>query len=740
MSPVLQFLGAQGGWLLVGATCVLALGCSAVLVQRAPVHRQRTAELTVVAVLVLLVLSCLPLPRAVFWEGSPASANNTRVPSAGSFPALPASTWEPAASQEDQRVEVETPWSRSGASGTSRAAATVELPPASPAPPSAEPLDAPVPEERTAVVAAPAPLPARFDLRLWLPALYAAGGLACLAWLTLGRLLVFRIIRWASPPAPWLERLYAGLPFADQRRPRLLISRRSTQAWSYGLWRSTIVLPESACRPERAGALGQVLAHELAHVRRRDAWGHLLFNAAFPVLYFHPLYWWLRRRARLAAELIADDCAARRQGKQSYVEALVTLVKERGLRRSVGLSVPGVFGSHSQFYRRMQMLLERKTGLTSQCSPRWRMVYPAVFIVAVGLAAAVVGVQPGNAQEPTAALEAAAPLTALQPSDAQEPTAALEAAAPTALQKDLAELERQSVAVLLAHRLKLEYLDAEKAKLEARVERTRDQLEAMAEEKGVLESQYGAEHPKQLELKRRQEVAEKQLIELLKELEVLMVQKSVLSRDPAAAQQQAARRDLERARAQIEAAKAAAAKAAAAKAAQEKALRARQEALLEARAATRLQQAQQAVLESALARPQYMSGGPASEGSPFDLVNLATAFVEAVGELEAAKATYANYERLREANAVSQKETTLAEIRVRTAERKVALLEQIAKSAAKAIEVEVTMLQREMSRLQEMSRLGKQTGQAASEGALRIRMARAESRLEILHVILQTGR
>ena len=96
----------------------------------------------------------------------------------------------------------------------------------------------------------------------------------------------------------------------------------------------TLVARDSAsrmcvCSEERATALRCVLRHELTHVARRDALGQLLFNLAFPLFYFHPLYWWLRSRVHLAAELIADDRAVDGEAKPCYVQALIDLARRR---------------------------------------------------------------------------------------------------------------------------------------------------------------------------------------------------------------------------------------------------------------------------------------------------------------------------------------------------------------------------------------------------------------------------
>jgi hypothetical protein len=169
-----------------------------------------------------------------------------------------------------------------------------------------------------------------------------------------------------------------------------------TRAISWGVVWPVIVLPESMCRRGNETQLRAILLHELAHVARRDAWGNALLSLALPVLYWQPLFWWLRSQVRLAAELVADDWAAREAGagKDEYARELVALARSPG-----GLSLPlvgaiGVFSSTSQFYRRMQMLLTRETPLAISPSPRWKISALLSICVIVVLGAAIAGVQP----------------------------------------------------------------------------------------------------------------------------------------------------------------------------------------------------------------------------------------------------------------------------------------------------------------------------------------------------------
>jgi hypothetical protein len=141
-----------------------------------------------------------------------------------------------------------------------------------------------------------------------------------------------------------------------------------------------------------------VLLHERGHVQQRDALGAALFNLAMPLLWFCPFYWMLRRAAVMSRELLADDYAARADGKETYASCLVSLAK-RGLAPVVGSPAIGLFQRKSDLYRRIQMLLKRDRNLSYRCSKLSRCALALAWLVAVAGLAAFVGVKPAIAQD-----------------------------------------------------------------------------------------------------------------------------------------------------------------------------------------------------------------------------------------------------------------------------------------------------------------------------------------------------
>jgi len=363
MSQSLQYLIQHGPMLLAGSSFLLAVGTIAVFIQRSPVHRQRTGELTAMAVLVWLVLANLPLPRPSLeqWErlgwlvptaGSPQTVEHGEFAPPNPGHSTPLIDPDITARNPARNLSSQNP-SPAERTGDTEIVAMIEAESAATVPISR--ADAVLPEADAAVeqitagqitaeqlavgsptmtpgesagVLTPPTVSAPLHYGNWLATIFGAGAGVCILWLLLGRVLLSRVLRTSDRPDDWLRELYLTLPC--RRRPDLLISQRASRAFSFGLVRPVIVLPQACCNADKIEQLRAVLLHELAHTEQGDAWDRLLFNAAFPLLYFHPLYWVIRRRTFMSAELIADDRAAAQTSRASYTQELIALVRSGG--------------------------------------------------------------------------------------------------------------------------------------------------------------------------------------------------------------------------------------------------------------------------------------------------------------------------------------------------------------------------------------------------------------------------
>jgi hypothetical protein len=163
----------------------------------------------------------------------------------------------------------------------------------------------------------------------------------------------------------------------------------------------TILLPARFAELDRVKQK-HILLHELAHISQRDALGHFLFNLLFPILYFHPLYWLLRRKTNLARELIADDLAAAVTSRESYVADLLALAKDRLAGAALASHALGLFQSKTDLYRRMHMLMQTNRPLARRCSIVWRVGYSTALVAALAMLSGTLGVRRAQAQAPDA--------------------------------------------------------------------------------------------------------------------------------------------------------------------------------------------------------------------------------------------------------------------------------------------------------------------------------------------------
>jgi WD40 repeat protein len=193
-----------------------------------------------------------------------------------------------------------------------------------------------------------------------------------LAWLGIG-LWQTAVIRRQSRTAPqWSRDVLAHIVGDGGAAPDLLVSGWLAQPVAVGLLRPAIILPERFVEDEPRCRLEAALAHEWVHFRNRDLWWIALSGLLMPVLFAHPVYWWLRRRTREDQELLADAAAA--DGRGDYAEALLAWARQTLDRpRLAAAGSLALWERPSQLKRRILMLLDRDFRLEPTCPRRWSL-------------------------------------------------------------------------------------------------------------------------------------------------------------------------------------------------------------------------------------------------------------------------------------------------------------------------------------------------------------------------------
>lgn len=226
---------------------------------------------------------------------------------------------------------------------------------------------------------------------LWLAGLMAVGIAIFTTHLLLGLWRLRKILASSQPAPHELEQL-VKLPAGT----RLRIANRKVQPFCCGLLRPTIVLPHRLAQP--SNEVRFVLLHERAHLTSGDTRARLLCALLRPVMFWHPLYWWLQRQLRFTSELLADDAAARGSVAE-YVRCMMTLSTHPDPAAG-GALVATIFRRRSELFRRLEMMLQRNEAISRSHSPfsRWTRAIASVALVAV--CAGTFGVDDAVAQSP----------------------------------------------------------------------------------------------------------------------------------------------------------------------------------------------------------------------------------------------------------------------------------------------------------------------------------------------------
>ncbi len=104
------------------------------------------------------------------------------------------------------------------------------------------------------------------------------------------------------------------------------------------------------------------LAHECAHIKRRDFQKNLFYEIACLPIAFHPVTWFVKSQIARTRELICDDMATERLiDRHSYAESLLRFAKMISLRAGpLTSNAIGIFDANVLEERIMTMKTERK--------------------------------------------------------------------------------------------------------------------------------------------------------------------------------------------------------------------------------------------------------------------------------------------------------------------------------------------------------------------------------------------
>lgn len=144
----------------------------------------------------------------------------------------------------------------------------------------------------------------------------------------------------------------------------------------FGWLRPVILIPAATLAQLSPEQLEAILAHELAHIRRRDFMVNLLQLVAESLFFYHPAVWWVSSRIREERELCCDDIAVEAcTDRLCYTRALLLLEQ---MRAPMALAATG---------GNLRTRVERLVGLNKEAPSTFTSAVPVCAFTIVMLAA-----------------------------------------------------------------------------------------------------------------------------------------------------------------------------------------------------------------------------------------------------------------------------------------------------------------------------------------------------------------
>jgi bla regulator protein blaR1 len=211
---------------------------------------------------------------------------------------------------------------------------------------------------------------------------------------------------------------------------RLTCSSRVPVPLALGVRRPEICVPPKALAGLTHEQQEGMLAHELAHLARRDPLWLVVSHVLSCVFFFQPLNWVARRRLREISEMLSDEWAVRRTGRPlSLAGCLAEVAGWSVARRSLSLPVPSMADQPSHLAQRIRRLLDKGRSPESPARRVWLGAAMILLLIAVVAAAPAVSTarEPEHGKEALAAHAVASATVAAPGTWVDEPAEADEA-------------------------------------------------------------------------------------------------------------------------------------------------------------------------------------------------------------------------------------------------------------------------------------------------------------------------
>ncbi len=221
----------------------------------------------------------------------------------------------------------------------------------------------------------------------WLMAAWLAGVVLFFFRLARGWLNMRQVVSNAEPartPAVHEAGERASRTVGLRRLPRILVTKEHVSPFVFGVLRPMVVLPAELVERVSAEELFAVLAHEFAHIRRREPVLGWLLAICEALYFFHPAFHLAKRRLIFERECACDDYAlALGEARRGvYARALIAAA---GVCRTVSRQAAPVAVVAESFHdlKRRLLLLDSDAKRPTRLSLRTLLVLALVSVVAL---------------------------------------------------------------------------------------------------------------------------------------------------------------------------------------------------------------------------------------------------------------------------------------------------------------------------------------------------------------------
>lgn len=164
--------------------------------------------------------------------------------------------------------------------------------------------------------------------------------------------------RWVAPLAEeWQKKVHwMTKRLRLQQKIKVLLSHMAKAPMMLGHLKPVILIPASMISKLPEDQLEAIIAHEIAHVYRKDYLINVLQSLFEIIFFFHPAIWWINNVIRNEREKCCDDLAIGLCGNSlTYAKALASVEEAKLQHSSMALAING---GRSSLLQRIERILE----------------------------------------------------------------------------------------------------------------------------------------------------------------------------------------------------------------------------------------------------------------------------------------------------------------------------------------------------------------------------------------------